>query len=879
MLKIAINSLKKHKKDMLFSCIGLTIIATSIFSLIFLLLSYQKYRENAEREEQNWEARFSYLQENEIEIIENNENVKEISVTKNNGTMEYVTEANVTITEKMKLVAYDKNAMKNMHLRIKEGRLPQNENEIVLSACGGTQIYFAQKEYKIGDSIRFENENISKEYTIVGTVYSTIYDESYMFNYTIGAITYLNHIEENANYDIYVLYENPFKIYDTNRQLTAQIGENKEVSYNETLLSYMLVTQKSSIFERTLYTIGGIGLAIIMAISFIFIFTIYSIFLNNRKKELGTLRSIGASKKQIRELIFSETFVLNIISIPISLLISLGIVWMILNLWNSSIEKLTGATLGNFIVNNSTQFSLVISVPLIIVGIIFMFMITMLSVWIPIHHTSKIPPIELIKEHTRLDIKKEQRHKNKWMLKLFGAEGYIAYQYITKNKGKTISIMLVIIVSVMLFIVASNYITNIYAQMPNDNREYNYLTYANNLDEYGNKITELKDKDLVESYYTKEALEEELSLRIKAENVHTELTKFIQSNLVPYAFYDVYGGTLPILNCNIFTVVENAEYENLLKELEIPELKEGECILLNYISLPQVANFHLTNFKDGDEISLFNAQYSEEARKNAPQLFETEKNTGEYQYETLNDISLKAVKVVDSLGKFSNYTDFNSLYNKPVQILVSENTLNNIKKVLEKQYQEYDKEGNLTVNTNFEVYIDSNNPYLLDEYLKSSNDGINAGINYQQEIDSTNYNRFIMGVVLYSFIVLIAIACILNIFCIVYFNIQFRTKDFAILKSLGMDKKQINKMLDIECWMYSIVALFIGILLGIVIHKIIYDIQYTLNNHFMYEFHVSMTSLLICIIFVIAVVFICKNRAKRKIRYIDLTEIIKREGF
>ena len=208
-----------------------------------------------------------------------------------------------------------------------------------------------------------------------------------------------------------------------------------------------------------------------------------------------------------------------------------------------------------------------------------------------------------------------------------------------------------------------------------------------------------------------------------------------------------------------------------------------------------------------------------------------------------------------------------------------ENTLNNIKKVLEKQYQEYDKEGNLTVNTNFEVYIDSNNPYLLDEYLKSSNDGINAGINYQQEIDSTNYNRFIMGVVLYSFIVLIAIACILNIFCIVYFNIQFRTKDFAILKSLGMDKKQINKMLDIECWMYSIVALFIGILLGIVIHKIIYDIQYTLNNHFMYEFDVSITSLLICIIFVIAVVFICKNRAKRKIRYIDLTEIIKREGF
>ena len=122
MFKLAINNLKRHKKSTLFTFIGLVLIATSIFSLIFLLLSYRQYRENAEREEQNWEARYSNLQKSEIDKIKNNENVKEVSIIKDNGTMEYVMEENVATTEKLKLVSYDENAMKNMNLKIKEGR-------------------------------------------------------------------------------------------------------------------------------------------------------------------------------------------------------------------------------------------------------------------------------------------------------------------------------------------------------------------------------------------------------------------------------------------------------------------------------------------------------------------------------------------------------------------------------------------------------------------------------------------------------------------------------------------------------------------------------------------------------------------------------------
>ena len=327
--------------------------------------------------------------------------------------------------------------------------------------------------------------------------------------------------------------------------------------------------------------------------------------------------------------------------------------------------------------------------------------------------------------------------------------------------------------SVMVFIIVSNYLMNVYAQTPNDNREYNYLTYADNLESYQDLITDLKERNFVENNYTKEILGETLSLKLEDGDIHAELMNFMNSNVVPYAFYNMYDEQLPKLDCNIFTIVEDNEYENLLKELGLSNLKDDECILLNHINLPQVGDFHLTNFKDGDEIHLFNAQYSQEERENAPDLFGNEDNHFEYQYEALQDITLKAIKVVDSLGKFANYSDFNSLYNKPVQILVNRNTLNTIKRELEEQYKEYDIQTALTVETQYEMYIESSNPYELEEYLTQNNNGISVGVNYQEEIDSTNNNRLIVGLVLYSFIIFIAIACILNIFCIIYLIMYF----------------------------------------------------------------------------------------------------------
>ena len=93
-----------------------------------------------------------------------------------------------------------------------------------------------------------------------------------------------------------------------------------------------------------------------------------------------------------------------------------------------------------------------------------------------------------------------------------------------------------------------------------------------------------------------------------------------------------------------------------------------------------------------------------------------------------------------------------------------------------------------------------------------------------------------MEVFLYSFLILIGICVFLNIFNVIFSNINLRKKEFESLKSLGMTKKQLNKMLRFEGWYYSIISLVIGLSLGILIFVIIYKIEYEISNHYLYDY-------------------------------------------
>ena len=76
---------------------------------------------------------------------------------------------------------------------------------------------------------------------------------------------------------------------------------------------------------------------------------------------------------------------------------------------------------------------------------------------------------------------------------------------------------------------------------------------------------------------------------------------------------------------------------------------------------------------------------------------------------------------------------------------------------------------------------------------------------------------FVMQVFCYGFIALMTLICIANILNTISTSIDLRRREFAMLKSVGMDSKAFNRMLVFESLLYGIKTLIYGIPLSILL--------------------------------------------------------------
>ena len=74
----------------------------------------------------------------------------------------------------------------------------------------------------------------------------------------------------------------------------------------------------------------------------------------------------------------------------------------------------------------------------------------------------------------------------------------------------------------------------------------------------------------------------------------------------------------------------------------------------------------------------------------------------------------------------------------------------------------------------------------------------------------------IIKIFLYGFIAVITLIGVTNIFNTINSNIELRQKEFAMFKSIGMTKKEFNRMINLETIFYSTKSLIYGITMGLI---------------------------------------------------------------
>ena len=115
------------------------------------------------------------------------------------------------------------------------------------------------------------------------------------------------------------------------------------------------------------------------------------------------------------------------------------------------------------------------------------------------------------------------------------------------------------------------------------------------------------------------------------------------------------------------------------------------------------------------------------------------------------------------------------------------------------------------------LYANTSNHTSLTNRIESM-EGVDDSIyiyDYEETVRQFNAVMLIVGIFVYGFIGVISLIGLTNIFNTISTNMQLRSKEFASLKSIGMTKKEFNRMIRLESLMYGIKSLLIGIPLGV----------------------------------------------------------------
>ncbi len=194
--------------------------------------------------------------------------------------------------------------------------------------------------------------------------------------------------------------------------------------------------------------VGGISLAFLAlfaTVSIVLIRTSFVISVSERTRELGILASVGATQKQIKRSVLTESLYISAFGIPAGIGLGIGLLALALHIIRPMVrEGLPG----------HGDLTLYISVPYLI-GIALLGLGTiLLSANAPARRAAKQPAIEAIRMTADVKIRARDLKVSRLTQKLFGFPGALAMKNIRRNRRRYRGTLTALFMSFVLFVMA-----------------------------------------------------------------------------------------------------------------------------------------------------------------------------------------------------------------------------------------------------------------------------------------------------------------------------------------------------------------------------------------------------------------------------------------
>ena len=858
--KITIKNLKLNKKRTIGTLVGIILSVALICAVAGMATSLrQSLIQTASSNTGYWHLKLSNINKEDIEKLKNNRDIKDLNIINDVGYAKLAKSANEN-RPYIHLYSLDEKSFNNMELELVEGTYPQNNNEIAISK---SIIDDAQVDLKIGDTITF---NIGDRY---------IGDRMLSSGYEFEPAELTNE-PENVDLILSEMPEDSTKETDVERKEEIKVNFTKEF----TIVGIMSENEQPIKPISFMYDAGyacvtnGLDEGETNA---------YIAFKNPLDSEtsIDEILRINLNSGEISEYSYSinyellkwESFNTNLGDSSLNMMIAVVIiviaiiiltsVYCIKNTFSISLtEKIKmygmlssiGATkkqIKKSVIQEGMILSL-IGIPVgILVGILLVyilviavrgalsgildivfFKITLLPILISIilgivtvylsclsaaRKAKKITPLEAIKSSNDIKIKSKKIKSPKIIKKIFGVGGVIAYKNLKRSKKKYRTTVISIAMSVFVFIASSTLINYAFEAMGGYYKDYDYNIKFSSTSSDGQELKQILNDENFSNY----------TLLYKTNSILkiTDMSKLSEFGKTVFIENDLYkNNEIPI---EIYGL-NSEDFKEYLEKLGVDyDKNKDKAVLLDYYSL----------YKEGKTIKNRLLTYSP-----------NDSISGNVEDKEFN-VSIS--KITETVPDGLEGTYFYSA-------------------VIVLNIDEYGNDFNFVPNM---LTTNSEEP---DDLAKCSQKYDNMYVtNIASEVRFYDSVRLVVYIFAYGFIGIITLIGVTNIFNTLTSNIDLRQREFAMLKSIGMTKKEFNKMINLETLFYSLKALIFGIVLGLIASFAIYK---AFAQSLDYGFKIPMQAILISILFVFVIVFIIMKFAIGKINKQNIIDTIRKEN-
>lgn len=563
-----------------------------------------------------------------------------------------------------------------------------------------------------------------------------------------------------------------FKADDMSHVISDEISpEDQQTSginayeFNSILLS-MKGYGSNDATNTVIFSLAVIIIIIVMLASVFVIRNSFAISITEKTSMYGMLASVGATKRQIRRNVLFEGFILGLIGIPLGILLGLGVNAILIAILNSVLgDVLSGAS---FVFVTPT-------IPIICAIVLSAVTIFCSSFFIALR-ASRIPPLVAIRGNKDIKVKNNKPYRtSKLTKKLFGVGGEIASKSLKRSRKKYRTTVISIVVSVAMFIAVSAFMD--YGMTFTDhyygNADYSYMVTG--ID--AKQAQTIEKMPEIENYLT-------VGLQYGYVSADVPVNKCGENFL-----YDEPDGSKSF--GAEFLEFEHDTFVQICRELELDYNKIKGGVLV----YSQVTPDNSESGNSSKPMKLFG--------KTAPTKFTVHGNDDEGN--ALITGKLKVSSVFDKIPKSAD-----SVIGEGT--IFGQGLIIGEQGVISPQLGEHGCGITLYANT-------SDHTSLTNRIESMSGTGDSESyisiFDYEEIVRQFNAIMLIVGIFVYGFIGVISLIGLTNIFNTISTNMQLRSKEFASLKSIGMTKKEFNRMIRLESLMYGIKSLLIGIPLGV----------------------------------------------------------------